>query len=146
MYKQEVRILIAEDIPGESLLIEEELKKSELSFVAQCVTNQDSFFNALQHFCPEVVISCDTNPRLRGTWVISETKKWNAEVPVVIVSDLYEQAQVIKYFDAGAADFLSYDQLTFLPLVVRRLFEEDKESMPLAHADKQSPGPCESCM
>lgn len=130
MNKQLFRVLIAEDIPGESLLIEEVLRGSDIIFSPSCVSNQQDFKSELQEFIPDIIISCDTNPRLSGIWVVSETRKWSATVPVVVVSDLYEQAHVVKYFEAGAADFISYDQLVFLPLIVKRLLEINEAHVP----------------
>lgn len=129
MNKQQLRVLIAEDIQGESIFIEEEMKRSDISHVIKCVSTQYSFKMALNDFSPDIIISGDTNPRLSGIWVMAESRKWNASIPVIVVSDLYDQAQIVKYFEAGAADFISFDQLVFLPLVVRRLMENNKNSI-----------------
>jgi CheY-like chemotaxis protein len=55
--KQEFRILLLESVKYSAALVRYELSKAETRFTLAWVEDQESFFRALQEFCPDLILA-----------------------------------------------------------------------------------------
>jgi len=61
----ELKILMLEDVPEEAELLERELHKSGLEFVARRVQTRRAFDEALEQFAPDLVLADSRLPACR---------------------------------------------------------------------------------
>ena len=64
--KDDIRILILEDVASDAALMEDELQNANLNFVAQVVSNRKDYLAQLDHFLPDVILSDYNLPQYDG--------------------------------------------------------------------------------
>ena len=63
---RDLRILILEDVPTDAELIQFELTESGTTFTPRCVMDRASYLDALDEFCPDIILSDYSLPSFDG--------------------------------------------------------------------------------
>jgi two-component system, cell cycle sensor histidine kinase and response regulator CckA len=118
-----IRILILEDVPADAALVERELRRSGLKFVARCVETEPEFLAALDELRPDLVLSDYTLPSFNGMAALRLARERVPTVPFIIVTGSINEETAAECIKAGAADYVLKDHLTRLPAAVRGALE-----------------------
>jgi DNA-binding NarL/FixJ family response regulator len=117
-----LKILIFEDISGESELIQHEIRKANVPVVFQTAYRKNDFHEKMTSFHPDLVVSDDSNPELNGMRVISTVRCNLPDAEFIILSIDYTYGKIAEYSSLGAY-FITYDHMVFLPALVKRLYQ-----------------------
>lgn len=131
-----VRILLLEDVPADAELVEQELRKAQLDFVARRVARRDDFVRELREFHPDVVISDHSLPQFGGQAALELVKESAPAVPFVLVTGSLDEEMAVEYMKAGAADYILKDRLTRLGPAVLGALERRRLEEQLRQAQK----------
>lgn len=118
--KQELRILMVEDIPTDAELIEHELRKEGIAFTSQRVETQDELILALKEFSPDIILSDYNLPDFNGMDVLEVVRRDYPDVPVVMVTGALSDIEAVELIHAGARDYVLKDRLARLAPAVQR--------------------------
>src|SRR5205809_6718016 len=99
----ELRILILEDEAAAADLLEWELRRSKLPFIARRVATKEDYVHGLEEFAPDVVLSDYALPNFDGMEALSLARAHEAQVPVVIVTGSINEETAVECMKAGAA-------------------------------------------
>src|SRR4051812_3746415 len=101
-----LRILILEDVPMDAELVEYELERARIPFVAHRVDSRDSFLRSLEEFRPDIILSDYTLPRFDGMTALSLAREQLPTVPFLIVTGSVNEETAVGCMKAGATDYL----------------------------------------
>lgn len=122
MYKDELRVLILEDMPADTLLLVEELKKGSNAIVHLCVDTREDFIKALSDNTWDVIISDYSLPRFSGPEALKIVRNKYPDLPFIVVSGVYGEDAAVEVMKAGADDFIVKGKLSrLMPAVEREL-------------------------
>jgi PAS domain S-box-containing protein len=110
------KLLILEDVPADAELEERALLDAGHSFQARRVDTRADFLEALDSFCPDLVIVDYNVPDLDGLSAIRLIRERDAELPILLVTGYLEDEAAVAVIKAGATDFVRKDRLTRLPI------------------------------
>ncbi|HEY6170207.1 MAG TPA: PAS domain S-box protein [Verrucomicrobiae bacterium] len=124
--KNEVRILILEDMPADVVLINHELRRAKLNFRTKRVETRDEFMNQLEHYHPDVILSDHGLPSFDGFTALAIAKDKFPDIPFIFVTSALGEDFTIQTFESGATDYVLKSQLAKLvPTIQRALREAD---------------------
>ncbi len=131
-----ISILLLEDSESDRFLVEEELKRAALSYRIYYTADKDSFLNALKTFSPEIVITDFNMPLYDGFSALTDTKKINPEIPVIIISGVLSEEKAVEIIRQGATDYISKNYLSKLPSAITRALHEIDEHLRRKRAEE----------
>ncbi|MBF0444337.1 MAG: PAS domain S-box protein [Magnetococcales bacterium] len=115
-----VKLLIVDDSADDAELLSMELLNNGFKFDWQRVDNESSLRAAYANKRWDVVL-CDIRmPNLTPEKTLEITREIGSNIPVLIVSGTVQEEKAVNLLKSGASDFLSKDNLTRLPLAIRR--------------------------
>ncbi|MBI4986609.1 MAG: PAS domain S-box protein [Rhodocyclales bacterium] len=120
MSNQELRVLMLEDEAADAELVERELRKAGIVFVAQRVESRDAFVAALDAFRPDIILADYKLPGFDGLAALGIGRQRAPLVPFVFVSGAMGEEFAIETLHQGAADYVLKDRLAKLVPAVRR--------------------------
>ncbi|MBN2325425.1 MAG: PAS domain S-box protein [Spirochaetes bacterium] len=124
---KELRILILEDNPNDSKLINRTLADSGLEFTSKCVGTEEEFERILDEYKPTLILADYRLPSAGGMTALLHAKSKAPAVPFIIVSDTVGEELAAEALNAGAEDYVLKDELLNLaPLVKRAIGEIEK--------------------
>lgn len=112
------------------LLVESQFFNSKISFTevlhginADCIRahDPDQFRDLLFDYLPDIVVCSDENGAIPVKEVLSTVKDFDADVPVVIISQSALSDSLVDYFRAGAADVVIDDDPEHLTAALKRV-------------------------
>jgi len=119
-------ILILEDVPADAELIQFELKEAGISFTVRWVQNRASYLNALEEFCPDIILSDYSLPSFDGISALKLAGEKCPEVPFIFVSGALGEGKAIELLKQGATDYVLKSRLSRLGPAVSRALQEAK--------------------
>ncbi len=119
-----IHILMLEDNPFDAELIRYELKEAGLSFVLKRVETEDSYIEAIEEFCPDLILSDYDLPKYEGILALAEAKKQCPDVPFILVTGAVTEDRAIEVLTSGARDYVLKTRLNRLVPAVRRALAE----------------------
>jgi DNA-binding NtrC family response regulator len=122
-----LRILIIEDNQTDADLIQRELKKNGLAFIAQVVQTRDTFADALLNFTPHIILSDYSLPAFDGLTAFRLTQSRAPHVPFIIVSGILGDERAVDLIKAGVTDYVLKDKLFLLMPKIERALKEAEE-------------------
>lgn len=102
----DVKVLMVEDSPTQSMILETLLKQK--GCIVKTASNGNDALEYLKEFKPTIVISDVVMPEMNG-YELCRSIKSNAEskdVPVMLLTSLFDPVDVIKAIECGADNFL----------------------------------------
>jgi DNA-binding NtrC family response regulator len=107
------RILIIEDDPLEADLLQQELV--DYGYTTFWAENGEKAFGALTTFLPDLVLLDICLPKMNGYEIVKKikTQRNTKTIPVIMVTALSDQEELVKGLDAGADDYIPKPFKTF---------------------------------
>ncbi len=99
------RILVVDDQEQVCIVLTEILSKQ--CHEVQTATTGEEAVDALQMFSPDLVLLDLLMPGMDGMSVLAEVRRWNADIPVVILSGVEDDDTAEKAIFAGAVDYIT---------------------------------------
>src|SRR4051812_2449874 len=121
-----LRILILEDVPMDAELVEYELERARIPFVAHRVDSRDSFLRSLEEFRPDIILSDYTLPRFDGMTALSLARERLPTVPFLIVTGSVNEETAVGCMKAGATDYLLKSNLARIGPAIQAALERER--------------------
>jgi len=120
----ELRVLIAEDVPTDTELLERTLRKAGLAFTSRCVDTRNAFLRELEDFSPDLVLCDYSMPQFTGMEALELVEELFPSIPLIIVTGSINEDTAVKCMKAGAADYLLKEDLKRLGSAVQSALEK----------------------
>jgi PAS domain S-box-containing protein len=124
---KELRILILEDVPTDAELMEDELKESGMTFISKRVAARTAFINAINGFCPDIILSDYSLPSFDGQSALKIAMEKCHDTPFIFVSGALGEEMAIELLKKGATDYVLKNRLSRLGPAVSRALNEVEE-------------------
>jgi len=125
--KNEIRILILEDVPADVVMINHELRNAHLTFRSKRVDTRDEFLSELEHETPDLILSDHGLPGFDGFTALAMAKDKCPDVPFIFVTSALGEELTIETFESGATDYVLKHRLSNLAPAVQRALREAEE-------------------
>ena len=125
---ESLRILILEDNPADAELIQFELQKAGIIFTANVATNEKDYVQAIQDYCPDLILSDYDLPKYNGALALSEARRRCPDTPFILVTGAVTEDRAIDILTQGAKDYVLKTRLQqrLVPAVQRALAEAEE--------------------
>jgi diguanylate cyclase (GGDEF)-like protein len=124
--REDLRILMVEDVETDAVLAERELKRAGLAVNARRVDREDDFRRELREFRPQVILSDFNMPEFDGMAALAVAREDAPDVPFIFVSGTLGEDYAIRALKNGATDYVLKGNLVRLPPAVERALEQAK--------------------
>jgi two-component system cell cycle sensor histidine kinase/response regulator CckA len=131
MTQDALRILILEDVPMDAELVEYELERARIPFLARRVDSREAFLRELAGFQPDLILSDYTLPRFDGMTALSLARERVPNIPFLIVTGSVNEETAVGCMKAGATDYLLKSNLARIGPAIEAALERER-----AHAEK----------
>jgi signal transduction histidine kinase len=116
-----------EDIPEEAEVVQRELRKGGVAFVAKRVQSRDDFVAALDDFAPDLILADSKLPAFDGRAALDLANRHIPRIPVIMVTGELGDEAAVDLLIAGASDYVLKDRLARLASAVRRVMLAEEE-------------------
>ncbi len=123
---EELRILIAEDVEDDALLIERELRRLGRPFRVRHVATEADFRRALAEFAPSLVLSDLSLPGFHGLRALAIALEQTPHAPFIFVSGNIDGEAAVELMKQGATDYVLKNHLSRLVPSIQRALREAK--------------------
>src|SRR4030067_1679071 len=93
---KELQILMLEDVPTESELMEHELHKASIAFLSKRVETKENFLKELKEFTPDIILSDYILPHFDGMAPLELVKEFAPTIPFIIVTGSMNEETAVK--------------------------------------------------
>jgi PAS domain S-box-containing protein len=121
-----LRILILEDVPMDAELVEYELERARMPFESLRVDSREGFLQALEEFCPDLILSDYTLPRFDGMAALSLARERAPSIPFLIVTGSVNEETAVGCMKAGATDYLLKSNLARIGPAIEAALERSR--------------------
>lgn len=119
-----LKMLIVEDSEDDALLLLRELKKGGIEPYSELVASEERLTLALRDNTWDIVITDHNMPGFSSFRVLELTRKYCADLPVIIVSGTIGEGVAVTAMKAGAQDYIMKDNLSrLIPAIDREVRE-----------------------
>ncbi len=125
--KNEVHILILEDVPADVVLINHELRRAHLPFRTKRVDTREDFLCQLEHHAPDVILSDHGLPAFDGFTALAIARDKCPDVPFIFVTSARGEQFTIQTFESGATDYVLKNKLSNLVPAIQRALREAEQ-------------------
>jgi PAS domain S-box-containing protein len=125
--RNELRILILDDVATDAVRINHELRRGGLSFVSKRVERKEDFLRELNQTPPDLILSDQGLPSFDGFTALAVAKDTCPTVPFIFVSGAHGEQIAIETFKSGATDYVLKDHLSELVPAVQRALRETED-------------------
>jgi two-component system, cell cycle sensor histidine kinase and response regulator CckA len=119
-----LHLLIAEDDPDDLALTLNELKNSGLDLHIETVGTRAAFVEMLNSRKVDMVLSDYRMSDWTGIDVLTEVIKFNADIPVILVTGTLGDLKAVECMRLGVTDYILKHQIVRLPMAIMRAREE----------------------
>ncbi len=134
--KQELKILILEDVAFDAELIEYELRREGVKFLSKRVETKENFISELEGLKPDLILADHSLPKFDG---LSALKIANSEcpyTPFLFVSGKIGEEFAVNALKEGATDYIFKNNLSKLVPAIQRALKECNEKIEREKAQK----------
>lgn len=119
-----LKILLVDDSEDDAFLLLRELKKGGADPEYVLVDSEDTMVTALREGNWDIVITDHNMPGFSSFQALELTKRYSADLPVIIVSGTIGEGVAVSAMKAGAQDYIMKDNLSrLLPAIDREVRE-----------------------
>lgn len=130
-----LRVLIAEDTEDDAVLLLHHLRREQLQPDSTRIDSREALRTALDNSEWDVVI-CDHNmPKLDPFAVLNEIRTRRLDVPVIVVSGILREEDLVNLMRAGAGDVILKTNLARLGPAIQRETREAQERLQLRRTE-----------
>jgi PAS domain S-box-containing protein len=125
---ESLRVLILEDNPADTELVQFELEEAGFAFIAKVVVTEEDYVSALQDFSPDLILSDYDLPKYDGASALVEAKRKCPDTPFILVTGAVTEDRAIDILTQGAKDYVLKSRLEqrLVPAVRRALAEAEE--------------------
>src|SRR5438876_4229229 len=136
--KQELSILLLEDVVPDAALIDHELHRAGIAAITKRVETREDFLNQLQQHPPDLILSDHCLPTFDGFAALRVVKEQHPQIPFIFVAQASGPEEVIQSFESGAADFVLKGQMgaQLIPAIRRALSRKTQPHDALAETER----------
>jgi CheY-like chemotaxis protein len=124
------RIIILEDLPSDSALIQREVKKKIGSCDFLVMDNKTDFINGLTLFKPDIILSDYCIPGFDWYTAFKLTLNQKPIIPFIVVSGSTNPKIADECLKSGAMDFISKDNIKDLAPAILKVLEQTFSGQP----------------
>ncbi|MDD8012145.1 MAG: PAS domain S-box protein [Acidobacteriota bacterium] len=114
-----LRILMLEDNPADSELVESELQNAGILFSALRVETRSDFLKALKTFRPDLILADFSLPQFDALLALALRNKMAPQIPFIVVTGSVSEETAVECMKQGADDYLLKDRLARLGEAIR---------------------------
>jgi len=123
-----IKILYLEDSEFDVEIVRYLFEQEKIEFKLQHVNNREDFINKLEEFRPDVILANISIPGFEGIEALNIVRERNSELPMIFLSGVLGEEQVIEVLKNGATDYVLKHRLgRLIPAVRRALLEIDEK-------------------
>jgi PAS domain S-box-containing protein len=122
-----INILILEHDENDIGLLLHQLKKDKIDFEYLVVEDEAGFRNAIETYCPDIILSDYSLPTFNGLAAFDIAMKNCPHIPFLIVSGTIGEENAVELIKHGVTDYVVKDKLFALPNKIRRALKEARE-------------------
>ncbi len=134
---EEIKILILEDNPSDADLMQQNLKRAGLNFVAKVVQTQETYGKAIDEFQPDIILSDFSLPSFDGVSAFNIKQEKQPDIPFIIVSGTIGEERAVELIKKGVDDYVSKDNLVSLNQKIVRALKETENMIEKRIADQK---------
>jgi len=132
MHKR-LKILILEDNATDADFTIRALTKSDLLFEYIWVENEKAFTAALDHFCPDIILSDHSLPSFTSKEALRIATELRPSCVFILITGTVSEEFAVEIIKAGADDYILKSSLTRLPSAIKnaytkKLAEREREN------------------
>jgi DNA-binding NarL/FixJ family response regulator len=117
------KILFLENREEDVGLMLHEIKKDGLKNIFRRVSTKKDFLDALEDFCPDIIISDYALPMFNGMHAFRLLREKNNSIPFILVTGTLTEELALECMHEGVDDFVLKSNLRRLPAVIVRHLE-----------------------
>ena len=126
--KKELKLLILEDSLDDLDLIERELKRGGIQFIAEVVKTRGDYQSGLKKLNPDVILSDHSLPAFNSIEAMELWKEYQHAtgftIPFILITGSVSEEFAVQCIKAGAYDYILKDRLKRLPASILNALEK----------------------
>lgn len=131
----QINILILEHDKDDIGLMLHVLKKNNVDFEYLIVDDEAGFRNAIESFCPDIILSDFSLPTFNGLAAFKIKQENYPHIPFIIVSGTIGEENAVELIKTGITDYAVKDKLFSLPNKIFRAIIESREKKDKAETE-----------
>lgn len=112
---ESLRVLILEDVAADAELVQAELRRAAIPFIARCVDTRDAYMCCLSEFAPHIILSDFSMPSFDAMEALHLLKGTSDETPFILVTGSQSEEVAVRCMREGADDYILKSTLKRLP-------------------------------
>ena len=125
--KKDIKVLLLEDNATDADLIVRHLTKSGLSFTSKTVESRKFFEEALNTFCPDIILSDYSLPAFDAVSAFKIIKERELNIPFILISGTIGEENAVMLIKEGVTDYVSKNNFSSLLQKITRALKEAEE-------------------
>jgi two-component system cell cycle sensor histidine kinase/response regulator CckA len=127
-----LRILMVEDVANDAELIQNELRKANIAYLARRVETRGDFLKQLAAFEPDVILADYSLPQFTGLEALRSLREQKFDTPFILVTGSQSEEVAVECMKEGADDYILKASLKRLPSAIfntlkKKAAEHEKE-------------------
>jgi Signal transduction histidine kinase len=135
--REELKILILEDVAFDAELIEYELRREGVEFVSKRVETEEHFINELEELKPDLILADHSLPKFDGMSALKIANETCPYIPFLFVSGKIGEEFAVNALKEGATDYIFKNSLSKLVPAIQRALKECNEKIERERAQKE---------
>lgn len=127
--KEEIKILILEDVAFDAELIEYELRREGIKFLSKRVETKESFISELEKLRPDLILADHSLPKFDGLSALKIANDECPYIPFLFVSGKIGEEFAVNALKEGATDYIFKNNLSKLVPAIQRALKECNEKI-----------------
>ena len=136
-FRRGLRLLVAEDTPGDTELMVASLHRAGYLVTFDLVDSPDRFRERLQKNDYDIVVSDHNLRSWTGMDALDILRKSGRDIPLVIATGTLGDEAAVEYMKQGASDYVLKHRLERLPIAISHALSEKEHRQEAAHFQKQ---------
>ena len=134
--EEKLKVLILEDVPLDAELIEHELRRDDIKFIAHRVEEEIEYRRELEEFKPNIILADHSLPNFDGISALQIARDNSSHTPFIFVSGKIGEDFAVEMLKKGATDYVLKHNLSKLGHAVKRALHEAEEHLEKKNAEK----------
>jgi PAS domain S-box-containing protein len=134
--EEKLKVLILEDVPLDAELIERELRRDNINFIAHRVEEEIDYRRELKEFKPNIILADHSLPHFDGISALQIARENSSHTPFIFVSGKMGEDFAVEMLKKGATDYVLKHNLSKLGHAVKRALHEAEEHHEKKNAEK----------
>jgi two-component sensor histidine kinase/CheY-like chemotaxis protein len=134
--KEELKILILEDVAFDAELIEYELRREGVGFSSKRVETEENYMKELEELKPDLILADHSLPKFDGLSALKIANEKCPYIPFLFVSGKIGEEFAVNALKEGATDYIFKNNLSKLVPAIQRALKEFNEKAEREKAEK----------